>query len=88
MSKEKIIEIFDAHPKLDCYFKTSDGSCFYTENAAETHAKTLENKNVKTIVRESKAVESKEEATSDIAGNTLEVAESTSKEVAENKNKK
>ena len=44
-------EIFEAHPKLDCYFETSDGSCFYTENAAEAHSKTLKDKKVKTVVK-------------------------------------
>lgn len=54
MSKK---EIFEAHPKLDCYFETSDGSCFYTENAAEAHAKTQKDKKVKKVYNEGSAKE-------------------------------
>lgn len=41
--------VFEANPSLDCYFETTDGSCFFTENAAETHAKTLNDKKVKAV---------------------------------------
>lgn len=44
--------IFDTHPKLDCYFETADGSCFFTENAAEAHSKTLKDKKVKAVYNE------------------------------------
>lgn len=43
--------IFEANPSLDCYFEAGDGSCFFTENAAESHARTLADKKVKTIRR-------------------------------------
>lgn len=43
---------FDTHPKLDYYFETADGSCFFTENAAEAHSKTLEDKKVKAVYNE------------------------------------
>jgi len=43
--------IFDTHPNLDCYFETADGSCFFTENAAASHSKTLEDKRVKLVHR-------------------------------------
>lgn len=43
--------IFDTHQNLDCYFETADGSCFFTENAAEAHSKTLEDKKVKSVHR-------------------------------------
>ncbi len=57
--------IFEANPKLDCYFETSDGTPFYTDYAADTHAKSLEHKLVKTIYRsnEVEPVEEKTEAT-------------------------
>ena len=44
-------EIFQANPKLDCYFKTSDGECFFTENAAKDHARSLTEKTVETLHR-------------------------------------
>lgn len=44
-------EIFQANPKLDCYFKTSDGESFFTENAAKDHARSLTEKTVETLHR-------------------------------------
>ena len=44
--------IFKANPSLDCYFETSDGNAFYTENAAKSYAKDLDDKKVKTIYKE------------------------------------
>ena len=41
-------EIFKANPQLDCYFETTDGECFFTDNAAKDHAKSLAVKTVKT----------------------------------------
>jgi hypothetical protein len=41
--------VFEANPSLDCYFKTADGSPFFTENAANNHAKTLKDKTVKAV---------------------------------------
>ena len=41
-------EIFKANPQLDCYFETTDDECFFTDNAAKDHAKSLANKTVKT----------------------------------------
>jgi hypothetical protein len=43
--------IFDANPKLDMYYKTSDGTAFYTQNAAELYARGLENATIKTITK-------------------------------------
>ena len=45
-------EIFKANPNLDCYFETTDGECFFTENAAEAHSKTLKDKKVKAVYNE------------------------------------
>jgi hypothetical protein len=39
-------EIFEANPQLDCYFETTDGACFFTENAAKDHARSLTEKAV------------------------------------------
>ena len=85
MSKNKI---FEAHPKLDCYFETSDGSCFYTENAAEAHSKTLKDKKVKTVVKKSTPVEAKAETASEEVNNSKAVEDNASKEVAVADNKK
>ena len=41
-------EIFKANPQLDCYFETTDGESFFTDNAAKDHAKSLADKTVKT----------------------------------------
>lgn len=43
--------IFETHPNLKEYFKTSDGSAFYTEHDAANHAKTLENRKVEKVER-------------------------------------
>ena len=83
-------EIFEAHPKLDCYFETSDGSCFYTENAAEAHSKTLKDKKVKTVVKKSTPVEAKAEtaSASEEVNNSKAVEDNASKEVVAADNKK
>lgn len=47
-SKDKI---FKANPHLDMYYKTSDSTAFFTLNAAQNHARTLENKTVKKVIR-------------------------------------
>lgn len=84
-------EIFEAHPKLDCYFETSDGSCFYTENAAEAHAKTLKDKKVKSVVNKnvkSAQVEANAELDAEKVNNSKAVEDNASKEVAAAENKK
>jgi hypothetical protein len=43
--------VFAANPKLDLYYLASDGAAFYTKNAAENYAATLENKTVKTVAK-------------------------------------
>lgn len=45
-------EIFEANPKLDYYFETSDRNCFLTKTAAVSHAKTLKDKKVKMVYNE------------------------------------
>ncbi len=42
-------KIFEQHPKLVEYFKTSDGTAFFTESDAKNHAKGLENKAVLSV---------------------------------------
>jgi hypothetical protein len=42
---------FKMYPNLDVYYQTSDGTAFFTQNAAENHAKTLENKTVTKITK-------------------------------------
>ncbi|OBW40810.1 hypothetical protein AB670_02761 [Chryseobacterium sp. MOF25P] len=44
-------QIFKDNPKVDIYYKTSDDTPFFSKNAAQNHAKTLEQKNLETIVR-------------------------------------
>jgi hypothetical protein len=43
--------IFENNPSLDCYFETSDGNCFFTEHAAQSHAHDLKNKQVKAVYK-------------------------------------
>lgn len=50
-------KIFQNNPQLDVYFETSDGTPFYTENAAKNHAKDLKDKEVKRIERDVEVVE-------------------------------
>ncbi|WP_395060002.1 hypothetical protein [Flavobacterium sp.] len=66
--------IFDTHPNLDCYFETADGSCFFTENAAEAHSKTLEDKKVKTVhnTAEKSSNDSEEDKKAKVVHNTAE----------------
>lgn len=45
------MKIFNENPSLDEIYQTSDGNQFMTRNAAENHAKTLQAKTVKRIVR-------------------------------------
>ncbi|MEG3973459.1 hypothetical protein QT970_02420 [Microcoleus sp. herbarium8] len=61
-------EIFEANPSLDCFYHTSDGNAFFTENTAERHATTLEDKTVVFVTR--KAVEA-------VAVNAIEVTGET-----------
>lgn len=44
-------QIFKDNPKVDIYYKTSDETPFFSKNAAQNHAKTLDQKNIETIVR-------------------------------------
>lgn len=44
-------KVFEANPSLDCYFQTTDGECFFTENAAKDHARSLADKTVKPFHR-------------------------------------
>jgi|SRR5690554_235127 len=50
-------KIFQNNPQLDAYFETSDGTPFYTENAAKNHARDLKDKEVKRIDRDVEVVE-------------------------------
>lgn len=40
---------FKKHPKLERYFKTSDGTKFYNDHDAKTHARNLKDKNVEEV---------------------------------------
>lgn len=44
---------FKTHPNLKEAHQTSDGQLFFTANSAANHARTLENKSVKHVTRES-----------------------------------
>lgn len=48
MSTDKI---FTANPKLQKYFKTSDGTSFFREHDAAAHARSLKDKDVETVKR-------------------------------------
>ncbi len=43
--------VFEQHPKLDAYFKASDGEAFYNENDAKNYAKKLKDKKVQRVAR-------------------------------------
>lgn len=43
--------VFKDNPNLKAYYKTSDGTAFYTEADAKNYAKSLENKEVKLVER-------------------------------------
>ena len=58
--------IFEANPSLDCYYETQDGSCFFTENAAQGHAKTLKDKKV-SIVHKANEIEVEAEVLEPVA---------------------
>lgn len=44
-------DLFKQYPNMSEYYETSDGTPFFKIETANTHARTLENKKVKTIVR-------------------------------------
>jgi hypothetical protein len=51
---EKVVKndkVFAKNPKLDVYYKTSDGTAFFTKNTAELHAEGLKDKTVKKITK-------------------------------------
>lgn len=50
-------EIFKNHPELEKYYETSDGTAFYNESNARNHARTLEDKTVKAVNRETEKKE-------------------------------
>lgn len=43
--------IFEQYPNLEEYFETSDGQKFFKETAANTHSQTLEDKEVKIVLK-------------------------------------
>jgi len=45
------MDVFKKYPNLDHYYETSDGMKFFRENDARNHAKTLEDKSVKKVVK-------------------------------------
>lgn len=44
----------DRKPKLKSYWETADGRQFYTKNAAENHAKTLDDRSIEEVKRTAK----------------------------------
>ena len=51
MSKTTEKSIWDINPNLKAYHQTSDGEKFYTDHDAKSHARSLENKDVKKVKR-------------------------------------
>lgn len=49
-------DIFKTNPNLKEAYKTSDENYFYSKNAAQNHAKTLENKTIQELVNPSEKV--------------------------------
>lgn len=48
-------ELFEKHPNLERYYETSDGTKFYKEHHAQTHARTLSDRDVETVKRKDQA---------------------------------
>lgn len=44
-------DLFKLYPNMSEYYETSDGTPFFKIETANTHARTLENKKVKTVYR-------------------------------------
>ena len=44
-------DLFKIYPNMSEYYETSDGTPFFKIETANTHARTLENKKVKTVYR-------------------------------------
>lgn len=42
-------KVFKQHPRLKRYYETTDGTKFFDEGLAKNHAKTLKEKEVKTV---------------------------------------
>jgi hypothetical protein len=42
--------VFQVHPHLDVYYKTSDGAVFFTENAAAIHTNGLNDKMIDRVL--------------------------------------
>ncbi len=59
--------LFKQYPNLQVYFETSDGTQFYKEETAKTHAKSLQDKEVKTVKRSSVKEEVKNEEVKETA---------------------
>jgi membrane protein involved in colicin uptake len=43
--------VFANHPQIDIYYRTSDGTAFFTKNAADIHAAGLKDKTVKKVTK-------------------------------------
>lgn len=48
-------DIFERHPNLQRVYQTADGTNFYEEGDARNHARSLKNKEVKTVERGSES---------------------------------
>ena len=82
---KKTDSVFKRHPKLTTIFQTNDGFLFFTLNAAQNHAKTLEKKSIKTIDRPAKIVddsEAEEKAKQEAANKAKKEAEEKAKQEA------
>lgn len=44
-------DLFKQYPEMSEYYQTSDGTPFFKEETANTHARTLKDKRVKTVYR-------------------------------------
>lgn len=75
-------EIFEANPNLKEVHATSDGQCFYNDNDAKMHAKTLKDKSVELIVNPSTIdVEIEEEELDNEVDTETEAAEKAKAEL-------
>jgi len=84
-------DIFSNNPTIDLYYKTSDGTPFFTKNVAQNHAKTLEDKSVSKVTRTSlktavlvtDGISAKDEVKEPKKGKTVKTEQETVKDVKE-----
>lgn len=76
-------DLFKQYPNMSQYFTTSDGTPFFKEETARTHARTLKNNKVETVDRpdeQEEIEETKPENAKEIISKSLEMDLETAQE--------